>query len=156
MSIGHRLVDGVHHVAHLVRRFAGALSRTPPATEDAQWAESQLLDHEVALWRRFGVADQRHSITVARRFETIRPSTTRAELAGALLHDIGKLDSGLGTFGRVAATIVGPRTDRFRRYADHEEIGATWLDEAGSDPVTVELVRSAGPAAADLHAADHL
>lgn len=77
-------------------------------------------------------------------------------MAGALLHDIGKLDSGLGTLGRVVATIAGPRTVRFRRYHDHEEIGAAMLADASSDVVTVELVRGAGPASDDLRAADDL
>ena len=65
---------------------------------------------------------------------------TRDEMAGALLHDIGKLDSDLGTAGRVVATVVGPRTARFRRYHDHERIGADMLKVAGSSPVTVDLV----------------
>ena len=57
-------------------------------------------------------------------------------MAGALLHDVGKLESGLGTLARVVATIVGPRTARFRRYHDHERIGADLLVAAGSTPVT--------------------
>ena len=108
------------------------------------------------MWHRFGPADQRHTIEVARRFEALRPEATRAEMAGALLHDIGKLDSGLGTTMRVVATLVGPRTRRFRLYHDHERIGADWLAEAGSDAVTVALVRGEGPAADDLRAADDL
>ena len=77
-------------------------------------------------------------------------------MAAACLHDVGKLDSGLGTFGRVAATIVGPRTARFRRYHDHEAIGARWLEERGSSPATVALVRRTGPAAPDLEWSDDL
>ena len=53
-----------------------------------------------------------------------RPAADRAEVAGALLHDVGKVEAGLGTFGRVVATVVGPRTERFRTYHDHEAIGA--------------------------------
>ena len=59
-----------------------------------------------------------------RRFLELRPAATRPQMAGALLHDVGKVQSGLGTWGRVAATIVGPRTRRFRQYHDHEQIGA--------------------------------
>ncbi len=77
-------------------------------------------------------------------------------MAGALLHDIGKLDSGLGTFGRVVATVVGPRTDRFRRYHDHERIGADLLAAAGSSAATLELVQGRGRAAAALAEADHV
>ncbi len=93
---------------------------------------------------------------VARRFESMGDSWSRDEVAGALLHDVGKLDSGLGTIGRVVATIVGPRTDRFRRYHDHERIGADMLDAAGSSDITIELVRGRGRAAAALADADHI
>ena len=75
-------------------------------------------------------------------------------MAGALLHDVGKTASGFGTFGRVVATIAGPRTDRFRRYHDHEAIGADMAVTVGSDPVTIDLIRGEGPAADDLQAAD--
>ena len=113
-----------------------------------------LLPAEWAMWERLGPADQRHTIEVARRFGAARPDASRAEMAGALLHDIGKIECGLGTVGRVVATIVGPRTARFRQYHDHEAIGARWCTEAGSDPLTVALVRGEGPAAAALCAAD--
>ena len=99
-------------------------------------------------------ADRRHSIEVARRFLARRPDATAAEMAGALLHDAGKVEAGLGTFSRVVATVVGPRTRRFRLYHDHEAIGARLADAAGSDPLTVALIEGRGPAAADLRAAD--
>ena len=82
-----------------------------------------------------------------------------------MLHDIGKLDSGLGTVGRVVASVVGPRTQRLRRYHDHEAIGAAWLAAGGSDPMTVRLVGGGGfgidsgageVAAAALRAADDI
>ena len=115
-----------------------------------------LADAEWKLWQQMAVADRRHAVQVARRFVDRRPSATRAEMAGALLHDIGKIDAGLGTLARVLATLVGPRTDRFRRYRDHERIGAGLLEAAGSDPVTVALVAGAGDAFADLRAADDI
>ena len=77
----------------------------------------------------------------------------RAALAAALLHDVGKLDSGLGTLARVPATLVG--LAGFRRavvpgngrssglcrriamYLDHPARGAARLRAAGSDPLTV-------------------
>jgi hypothetical protein len=141
-------------IAHLARRFRGSLSDDPPPLDDVRWAERHLTPIEVAMWRRMSNPDRRHHVEVTRRFLERRPEATRAEIAGALLHDVGKLDAGLGTFGRVVATVVGPRTDRFRRYHDHEVIGAGWLEAAGSDPDTVALVRRRGPAAAALEAAD--
>ena len=133
-----------------------SLSRRPPADDDERWSEHWLLPTEVELWRRMPSVDRRHAIVVARRFSGRRPTATRAEMAGALLHDVGKIEAGLGTFARVAATVVGPRTARFRTYHDHETIGARLAEAAGSDPVTVALIEGAGPAALDLRAADDL
>ena len=141
---------------HLVRRFVGSLSRRPPSPADEGWVQGWLAEAEWALWQQMVVADRRHAVLVARRFVDRRPSATRAEMAGALLHDIGKIDAGLGTLARVLATVVGPRTARFRRYHDHERIGAALLEVAGSDPVTVALVRGSGDAFADLCAADDI
>ena len=140
---------------HLVRRFLSSLSNRAPDAVDTAWAESQLIDSELPLWRRLTVTDRRHAITVARRFESMG-SWTRDEIAGALLHDIGKLDSHLGTASRVLATVVGPRTARLRRYHDHERIGAEMLEVAGSSIATVELVRGRGRAATALAEADHI
>ena len=140
--------------AHLARRFATSLSPAPPDIDDVVWAGAFLAVGERDLWERMSAADRRHAITVARRFVAGRPDATHAEVAGALLHDVGKVDAGLGTFGRVVATVVGPRTRRFRRYHDHEAIGARLAAGAGADPVTVALIEGHGPAAADLRAAD--
>ncbi len=141
---------------HLWRRFRSSLSKHPPAAADEQWVAGVLLAHELELWARMSAVDRRHSIEVARRFAALRVDVSREELAGSLLHDVGKLDSGLGTWGRVAATLLGPRTARLRAYHDHERIGAEWLAAAGSPLETVELVRGEGPAAADLRRADDL
>jgi hypothetical protein len=141
-------------LAHLARRFRGSLSSDEPSAADLAWVQTQLLPSEAALWNRMAVQDRRHSIEVARRFAALRPKATPSEMAGALLHDVGKQVAGLGTFARVAATVAGPRTTRFRQYHDHESLGAAMLADAGSDPVTVALVLGQGSAAADLRAAD--
>jgi hypothetical protein len=69
-------------------------------------------------------------------------------LAAALLHDVGKVSSGLGTFGRVAATVAGlvrPRArdgdGRVARYLRHDELGAAMLAAVSSDPLTVAWAR---------------
>jgi hypothetical protein len=141
-------------VAHLTRRFVGSLSRRPPSPREEEWARSFLSPWERDLWNRFRHPDRRHAIDVARRFVALRPESTSDEVAGALLHDIGKVESDLGTFGRVAATVIGPRTDRFRLYRAHELVGAQMLRRAGSSGVTIELVQGGGPAASALRAAD--
>lgn len=134
------------HPHHLVARFFVSLSTRPPDPQDDAWAESQLLPGEVALWRQMSNVDRRHSVKVARRFVAARPEATRAEIAGALLHDVGKIECRLGTFSRVVASVVGPRTERFRLYHDHERIGSELAAAAGSDPETVELIAERGPA----------
>ena len=70
----------------------------------------------------------------------------RWALAAALLHDCGKIDSGLGTFGRVGATLWAAVRGRARAtegdgrvatYLQHPERGAVRLRAAGADPLTV-------------------
>ncbi len=158
---------------HLVRRFAGSLPRHPPSADDLGWAMDNLLPGEADLWGQLSVQDQRHSIEVARRFvagfvagSAVPPE--RAEVAAALLHDIGKIASGLGTFGRVAATLWGAvggaraerGTGRIGRYLRHEAIGADLLREVGSDARTVDLVAGradpADPAVVALARADQI
>lgn len=141
-------------VGHLARRLLRSLSRKPPSDDDDAWARSWLTDAEQALWVSMPNPDRRHAIAVTMRFSDLRPEATRAEMAGALLHDVGKAASNLGTLGRVVATIVGPRTRRLRHYHAHEEIGANLAAQAGSDSATAALIRGRGPAARDLRAAD--
>jgi len=140
---------------HLVARFVTSLSPTPPSVDDEMWADDHLLDGERALWVQLSNQDRRHSVAVARRFVERRPGASGPEIAGALLHDVGKIECGLGTFGRVLATLVGPRTRAFAAYHDHEEIGAAMARRAGSAPATVELIAQRGPAFAALDASDH-
>ena len=146
---------------HLGRRFLGSLSHRPPAADDERWASGWLIPGEVSLWQRMGNADRRHAIEVAHRFTAARPGATRPEVAGVLLHDVGKVESGLGPFERAAATVLGPRRSRGRyaRYHDHEAIGAELCVTAGSDDLTVALVRADGAPPellAALHAADDI
>ena len=105
------------------------------------WVEEVLLPGELDLWERMSKADQRHAAGVARR--VAESHTDRPVLAAALLHDSGKVVSGLGTFGRVAATLVGRRRakGRFALYLRHDALGAELLERAGSDPLTVAWAR---------------
>jgi hypothetical protein len=145
---------------HLVRRFVGSLSPRPPAPADETWAESQLLDGERGVWRRMATPDRRHAVAVARRMsDSLGPDPSRAVIAGALLHDCGKIDAGLGTLRRVGATLViavvgreraGRGEGRVARYARHEPIGAALLRDTGSAAVTVALVGGTGDAPSDL------
>jgi hypothetical protein len=139
----------------MTARFFTSLSPAAPSADDEGWAADHLSDGERDLWKQMSNQDRRHTVAVARRFSLIRPDATRAELAGALLHDVGKIECGLGTFGRVAATLIGPHGRRFRSYHDHEAIGARLAAAVGSDPASVELIAGDGPAFADLERCDH-
>jgi hypothetical protein len=152
------------HGGHLVRRFFGSLSPRPPDPADGAWAESRLTPGEVELWRQMANADRRHAVVVAQRFEDSYEPRSREATAGALLHDVGKVRCGLGTFERVLATLLGARFSRGRYacYHRHEAIGADLCAAAGSDPLTVAMVRGEAlpnlprGLLAALHAADEV
>lgn len=146
--------------AHLVRRFAGSLRPGPPRRSEAEWAEARLIPSEVELWRRLSNADRRHSVRVARRVERLLAGSEAHGddrwLAAAMLHDVGKLDAGLGAFGRVGATLAGAAaghdlaevwstrrgvTRRVGLYLRHPELGETRLRLAGARE---EVARWAG------------
>lgn len=142
---------------HLVKRFFGSVIPRGPKPEDATWAEDQLLPGERELWVQMSRADRRHAAGVARRVErALGAEATRPVLAAALLHDVGKIDSNLGTYGRVIATLsakVGGRDQAeawsesrgFTRsvglYLRHAELGADRLRLAGSDQLTIDWAR---------------
>lgn len=128
------------YLRHLVSRLFGAVSSASPSPEDLAEVESLLLDSEFLLWRKLPAMDQRHSIAVWRRFLNLRPGATQPELRAALLHDIGKIQSNLGVLGRVVATLLGRRGERFTAYHDHEKIGSEMLQNIDSDSVTIQLV----------------
>ena len=136
---------------HLARRFVGSLRPGGPSSTEEVWATGYLLSGEVDLWRSMSGPDRRHAVTVARRVDRALGSPERPVLAAALLHDVGKVRSGLGTPGRVVATVVGvvaadraarwATSDGLRgrigRYLRHPQEGAALLETAGSDPLTV-------------------
>lgn len=112
-----------------------------------------LLPAELALWSSMSGPDRRHSAVVARRVQALLGTdASRAVLAAALLHDLGKVDARLRTPGRVVATLVagvvgaeeaarwvgrGGLAGQIGRYVDHPSRGAALLRAAGSDPLTI-------------------
>jgi hypothetical protein len=143
--------------SHLVRRFFGSLRPGGPGGNAETWVEARLLPGELTLWRRMSGSDRRHAVGVAERVErALGHEATRPVLAAALLHDVGKIESRLGTYGRVVATMSAKvagaemattwRKQRgFARrvglYLQHDEIGGDLLEMAGSDPLTVAWTR---------------
>jgi hypothetical protein len=126
-----------------VRRFVGSLRPGGPPPDADAWAATHLVPGEVEVWHRMSDADRRHAVGVARRVVArLGPDVGRPVVAAALLHDAGKVASGLGTFARVGATLAGRRArGRWATYRDHPVIGARLLDAAGSDPLTVAWTR---------------
>ena len=128
-----------------------------PSADNEQWVQSVLSDDELKLWRRMSRVDRRHAVGVARRAERqLGHEATKPVLAAALLHDVGKVTAGLGTYGRVVATVAGAAAGRsmagawtegkgFTRrvglYLRHPDLGADMLALAGSNPLTVAWAR---------------
>ena len=114
-----------------------------------------LTDRERVLFDRLPRADRLHALRVARRLTTTGPSHP-ALLKAALLHDVAKAGQGIHLPHRVARVLLrlaaptwlnGIAADPvgwhrpFYALANHAEQGALWIAEAGSDPLTVALVR---------------
>jgi hypothetical protein len=137
-------------LAHLSGRFVRALWPGPPRADDLVWVETVLTADGFAQFRRQPNHDQRHAIGVARDVQVRLAATPYADdprwLSAALLHDIGKLDSRLGVYGRVVATTSGAVAGRehaaawsesrgFTRrvglYLRHAELGADRIRLAG-------------------------
>jgi hypothetical protein len=94
--------------------------------------------------------DRRHSAAVARRVEAAWAAAPREVRAAALLHDVGKVEAGMRTFGRIVATVTAGVVGRERaeawdssigRYLRHPELGAQALEAVGSAPLTVAWAR---------------
>lgn len=142
---------------HLAVRFFGALSSTPPSTEDEEWALSHLVEGERDLYRRMSPSDQRHALSVARQAVALRPEAgvRRAFVAAALLHDVGKIDARFGPVARALVTLTAIAAGRRRlvrltracserstlarrvhTYLRHDTVGSAMLQSAGSDELT--------------------
>jgi hypothetical protein len=83
-----------------------------------EWARAALSDAERRWFDRMGNPDKRHAVRVARAVEAglddvrvdgrrLDAGERRATVAAALLHDVGKTQAGLRTYGRVIATLSG-------------------------------------------------
>jgi hypothetical protein len=141
----------VPRLLHLSRRFAASLRRGGPAEADEAWARTHLNHGERRLWGRMSGPDRRHAVAVARRVEAeLGPAATPTVVTTALLHDVGKIVAGLGTGGRVVATVsvAVAGEDRARGltrgvglYVDYPTLGVDLLEQAGSDPMVIAWSR---------------
>jgi hypothetical protein len=143
---------------HLGKRFLGSLDPRPLSADEAAEIRQVLLASEWALFQRFNTADQRHAMQVLQRFDSLVATAPIEARRAAVLHDIGKIESDLGLLGRVLATIVGPRTSRFRIYCEHERRSIELLTQHGSSTLTVDLIAGGGDESLQcaLRAADEI
>jgi hypothetical protein len=131
---------------HLGRRFVRALWPGPPREREVAWVAGILDPAELELWSTLPNHDRRYTIRVAKLVEAGLADTEYAGqprwLAAALLHDVGKLDAGLGVVGRSVATVMGAvagpaRVDRWARTSGFRRRAARYLrhDERGADRI---------------------
>ena len=141
---------------HRVERFLKSVFSVAPSSEQIQWATQFLTPAEQKLFLRMPSVDQSHCIGVARAVAAHLDQVGLTEfdpeavwvIAAALLHDVGKSVSGLGTYGRVVATISealggsemgvhwAERTGMTRKvglYLQYPQLGADLLSLAESD-----------------------
>ncbi len=149
---------------HWAGRFARSVWPGGPDPEELEWADWWLSDRESALLRRMSNNDRRHALAVARGVEValtgpgapeLDEGELRAVMAAALLHDVGKTVAGLGTYGRVVATLSGlvasdyaeawQQTSGFTRrvglYLRYTELGAELLEVNEAHPWVVAWSR---------------
>lgn len=137
---------------HRVRQFARAL-RPQMAGTDVAAAGNVLSARQYALFARLTPADQRHALEVCRRLRAAGVGDAEV-LQAALLHDVGKVGSGLGLWQRVAAVLLaaaapavlrllairGPWRRAFGAYLRHPQRGARLARLAGSSARVVALI----------------
>lgn len=132
----------MRELAHLARGFFRSLRATRPAPGEQLLVAATLSPSLARLFWSQPVPDLAHALRCARAVAAIAPR--RADLiAAALLHDVGKRHSGLGTLGRSVATVLSilrlPMGKSFRSYVDHGKIGAAELRAFEVDRIVWEF-----------------
>ena len=129
---------GAGPLIHLVRRFFQSIVDRGPGTADENWLLGLLSGAEADLYRQMSAADRCHALRSA-RCPTLADDAQRV---AAALHDVGKIQAGLGTWARVGATLTaavfpGWLSGRWADYRDHPRLGAEMLRDAGCAELTV-------------------
>ncbi len=129
---------------HLSSRFFEVLTARPLSPAEQLEVAELLQPSEIDLFWGQPVHDQRHGLRAARVVLAERPERTDLARA-ALLHDVGKTESGLRPVGRSLVSAFArlrlPVTRRGRRYLDHGRLGAEQLARAGSEELVIEFAR---------------
>jgi putative nucleotidyltransferase with HDIG domain len=131
----------MRYLAHLARRFFGSIRARRPGPIDQMLVANSLTPAESEVFWSQPVADLAHAVRSARSLNPERRDLIRA----ALLHDVGKRKSGIGTIRRSLATALSivriPIGGGLARYLDHGEIGARELEEMGCEALVVQFAR---------------
>ncbi|MAU39304.1 MAG: hypothetical protein CL501_00385 [Actinobacteria bacterium] len=142
---------------HLIARFACSLFPSKGTSETDKFL-ALLNPGEMSLFDAQRQFDKRHSFRSVKKLHTLLETPDPDIVIACGLHDVGKLQSGFGIFGRVFATcvsaIVGLHrvdvwsrngsnsvTHRIATYVQHPEIGAGLLAEAGSNAIAIVWAR---------------
>ncbi|CAN5547851.1 HD domain-containing protein [soil metagenome] len=116
---------------HRMQRFFRSVFSTAPSDADAAWASQFMSETEQRVFDRMPPVDRSHSIAVTKAVAdhldrldlSVEDPDARWILAAALLHDVGKSVAGLGTYGRVVATL----SEAF----GGADMASVWADKRG-------------------------
>jgi hypothetical protein len=145
----------LNRVTYRARQFWANLSAAP-ATEDLEQARSILTTEQYELFQQLQPAEQTHAFQVYQKL--INQGITETQLLqAALLHDVGKARAPLASWERVAIVLAraafpqkvldwgqGKAAGWRRPFAvavQHPQWGAEMALSAGTEPLTVELIR---------------
>ena len=134
----------MRNLAHLTRRFFGSIRARRPGPADQSLVADLLTPAESEVFWTQPVPDMAHAVRSARAVRRLEPDRDDLSRA-ALLHDVGKRRSGIGTIRRSIATACAilriPTGGRMARYLRHGEIGARELEELGCEALVVQFAR---------------
>ncbi len=140
---------------HLVKRFLEVVTSRGLGPAEQSWVNRVLRPDLAELFWLQAPTDQRHAFEVARRTAGTLGEDNTA-LTAALLHDVGKRHSRAGAIGRSLATILDglrlPLPADWRRYREHERLGADDLAERGADALTIAFAAGRRPAGDEVDA----
>ncbi|MCY4135938.1 MAG: HD domain-containing protein [bacterium] len=122
----------------MARRFFQSILDQGPDAAEEDWLMGLLSEREATLYAQMSPVDRSHALRSAR----CPALADDAQRVAAALHDVGKIQSGLRTWTRVAATVVGAvlpgiLRGRWADYRDHPRLGAAMLRDAGSAELIV-------------------
>lgn len=142
---------------HLIARFAFSFFSSKPTTETLEFL-NLLNSDELNLFNAQRKLDKRHSFRNVKKLHILLGTPAPDIVIACGLHDVGKVQSGFGVFGRVFATCVATVaglhrvdawsgnssnsiTQRIATYVRHPEIGADLLAGAGSNLIAITWAR---------------